>query len=60
MIHLSSTENTVLFQRYLTGNYTRYPVTLVSREGREHLNLLLGWGWGLKTFRDEPPTAQSL
>jgi acetylornithine/N-succinyldiaminopimelate aminotransferase len=51
-----STKQTVdLFQRYVIGNYTRYPVCLVrgegsrvwDAEGNAYLDLFPGWGCGL-------------
>jgi acetylornithine/N-succinyldiaminopimelate aminotransferase len=55
MKHLSSTETEALFQRYVIGNYKRYPVNLVrgegsvvwDSEGREYLDLFPGWGCNL-------------
>ena len=51
MKHLSSTETEALLQRYVIGNYKRYPVNLVrgegslawDSEGREYLDLFPGW-----------------
>jgi acetylornithine/N-succinyldiaminopimelate aminotransferase len=53
--HISSKETESLFQRYVIGNYKRYPVNLVrgegsevwDSEGREYLDLFPGWGCNL-------------
>ncbi len=52
---LSSQETLALFQRYVIGNYRRFPVVLVrgegsyvwDREGKRYLDLFPGWGCGL-------------
>jgi predicted acetylornithine/succinylornithine family transaminase len=53
--HLSSQETVALFQRYVIGNYQRYPVNLVrgqgalvwDAEGNQYLDLFPGWGCNL-------------
>lgn len=52
---LSSQETLEVFQRYVIGNYRRFPVVLVrgegsyvwDREGNRYLDLFPGWGCGL-------------
>jgi acetylornithine/N-succinyldiaminopimelate aminotransferase len=52
---MTSTEVVGLFQRYVIGNYTRYPVCLTrgegsyvwDAEGNRYLDLFPGWGCGL-------------
>ncbi|MCS7305700.1 MAG: aspartate aminotransferase family protein [Thermoguttaceae bacterium] len=52
---LTSQETFELFQRYVIGNYRRFPVVLVrgegsyvwDREGKRYLDLFPGWGCGL-------------
>lgn len=52
---LSSQETISLFNRYVIGNYTRYPVSLVrgegsevwDAEGRRYIDFFPGWGCGL-------------
>ncbi len=52
---LSSQETVALFQRYVIGNYTRYPVCLVrgegshvwDAEGNRYLDFFPGWGCDL-------------
>src|SRR5262245_179607 len=52
---LSSQETIALFQRYVIGNYTRYPVCLVhgegsyvwDAEGKRYLDFFPGWGCDL-------------
>jgi predicted acetylornithine/succinylornithine family transaminase len=53
--HLSSTATASLFQKYVIGNYLRYPVNLVrgegsliwDAEGNRYLDLFPGWGCNL-------------
>ncbi|RMF42969.1 MAG: aminotransferase class III-fold pyridoxal phosphate-dependent enzyme, partial [Planctomycetota bacterium] len=53
--HLPSDQTAALFQRYVIGNYIRYPVNLVrgegsivwDAEGREYLDFFPGWGCNL-------------
>src|SRR5262245_3961999 len=52
---LSSPQVIDLFKKYVIGNYTRYPVCLISGEGSQvwdaegnrYLDLFPGWGCGL-------------
>ncbi len=52
---LSSQETIALFNKYVIGNYTRYPVALVrgegseiwDAEGRRYIDFFPGWGCGL-------------
>ncbi|MDR2117286.1 MAG: aspartate aminotransferase family protein [Planctomycetaceae bacterium] len=52
---LSSQETIALFNKYVIGNYTRYPVSLVrgegsevwDAEGRRYIDFFPGWGCGL-------------
>ncbi len=52
---LSSQETVALFDKYVIGNYTRYPVALVrgagsevwDAEGRRYIDFFPGWGCGL-------------
>src|SRR5205085_11745238 len=51
----SSVDTIELYERYVIGNYTRYPVCLVrgegswiwDAEGRRYLDFFPGWGCGL-------------
>ncbi len=59
---LSSQETIALYNKYVIGNYTRYPVALVrgegshiwDAEGRKYIDFFPGWGCGL--FGHCPPT----
>ena len=59
---LSSTETVELFQRYVIGNYVRFPVCLVrgegsfvwDSEGKRYLDLFPGWGCNLLGHCPEP------
>ncbi len=52
---LSSQETITLFNKYVIGNYTRYPIALVrgegseiwDAEGRRYIDFFPGWGCGL-------------
>jgi predicted acetylornithine/succinylornithine family transaminase len=52
---LSSAETIALFDKYVIGNYTRYPVALVrgagseiyDAEGKRYIDFFPGWGCGL-------------
>ncbi|MEX2175801.1 MAG: aspartate aminotransferase family protein [Pirellulaceae bacterium] len=54
-LHLSSPDTVDLFQRYVIGNYNRYPVNLVrgegslvwDSEGNRYLDFFPGWGCNL-------------
>ncbi len=58
---LSSQETIALYNKYVIGNYTRYPVALVrgegshiwDAEGRKYIDFFPGWGCGL--FGHCPP-----
>ncbi|MBS0210609.1 MAG: aspartate aminotransferase family protein [Planctomycetes bacterium] len=59
---LSSAETVKLFQQYVIGNYTRYPVSLVrgensyvwDSEGNRYLDFFPGWGCNLLGHCPEP------
>lgn len=60
---MSSTSETIaLFNKYVIGNYTRYPVSLVrgegsyiwDAEGKRYLDLFPGWGCGMLGHCPEP------
>src|SRR5436190_1554080 len=59
---LSSAETIEMFKRYVVGNYTRYPVSLVrgegsyvwDSEGNRYLDFFPGWGCNLLGHCPEP------
>ena len=59
---LNSKETITLFEQYVIGNYTRYPVSLVrganseiwDAEGKRYIDFFPGWGCGLYGHSPKP------
>jgi predicted acetylornithine/succinylornithine family transaminase len=60
--HLSSSDTVALFEKYVVGNYRRYPINLVrgqdsfiwDSEGHRYLDFFPGWGCNLLGHCPEP------